>query len=176
MPTSHAAPLDARALALRSVRSLGPWTSDHLVALLVANLVGIVAMAAGWWVAHRATDLSDQVAWSNLAIIGLAFTGAADGLWLARGRQAVRRARQVTVGRIPEVIYPADRPSAATAQGRAAANGNGHRVAAGSLLASEQMTRYHHADCLLVAGKPARAAGRSVHERAGRRPCEVCRP
>jgi hypothetical protein len=175
MPSSPGATLDARALALRSVRSLGPWTSDHLAALLVANLVGIVAMAVGWWVTHRSTDPSDQIAWSNLAIVGLAFAGAADGLWLARGRQAVRRAREVTVARIPEVIGdPAQLPVPPGALDRAAANGNGHGPVDGSLVAIAGMARFHRADCLLVAGKPVTAADRAAHERAGRRPCEVC--
>jgi hypothetical protein len=38
------------------------------------------------------------------------------------------------------------------------------------------MSFFHRADCLLMAGKEVRVAGRADHERAGRAACEVCRP
>ena len=47
---------------------------------------------------------------------------------------------------------------------------------AGRLVAGADMTRFHRADCPLVAGKRVSAAGREAHVRAGRGACGVCLP
>lgn len=168
-----AARLDPRALAEASPNRLGPWTPDHLIALVVANVLGLAAVLVGWWVARDQADAGNQVAWVNLAVLGFLVAGGANGVWLARGRQSVRRAQRATLARFSTTPQQAPRTVPLSTNG----NGRGATVHGwDELVATPEMTRYHRPTCVLAAGKATTAADRVAHERAGRRACEVCAP
>jgi hypothetical protein len=164
--------LNPRALEASSRRLVvTPWTSDHLVGVVVANGIGIMLLIAGWWQASGLSAARDQLAWLNLSVLGLVVAGAANGMWLARVRRVVTLARGVALPFGPAApIEPVS--LAGPALGSAASNGHG----AGQLVASSAMSFYHRATCALVAGKETQVASRGEHEQSGRLPCEVCWP
>jgi hypothetical protein len=160
-----------------------PWSADHLVGVVVANGVGLVLVFVGWWESSGLGSAHQQLAWLNLGVVGLIIAGGANGLWLARSRRVVTLARAVVLPYPPgSGAWPAPSSNGrashavvAPARGRrfrASADGAG----TGVLVAGSAMSFFHRADCLLMAGKEVRVAGRADHERAGRAACEVCRP
>jgi hypothetical protein len=158
--------LDAKALTEGSPR---PFNPDHMVSLFALNGIGLVLIFVGWWQGSGVTPDHDQLAWLNLSLLGLLVAGAANGVWLARGRRVIGLARSAVLP-YPSSLMPL--PAVST-------NGNGHRprtTRSPGLVASPAMTWYHRSDCLLVVGKDGRAADRDAHQQAGRQACEVCRP
>lgn len=180
--------LDPRAFAEATPRSVTPWPGDHLVGLLVANSVGIILIFVAWWEASGLGRARDQLAWLNLGVLGLVVAGGANGLWLARGRRVVVLARVAVLPRPPRMeLSGSANGRVPTSNGRVSVGGNRPAVrragpssraarTVGGLVSGEAMSFYHRAGCLLVTGKQVGGAGRAEHERAGRRPCEVCRP
>jgi hypothetical protein len=177
--TAASAPrhLSPRSLEASARRSVIPWSSDHLVGVMVVNGVGLILLIGGWWKASSISSAHSQLAWLNLSVLGLVLAGAANGLWLARVRRVVTLARSAALPFGPGQPFG---PSVTAAQpalagpkpGTAATNGHG----TGDLVSGPGMSFYHRPSCLMVAGKEIQAAARSRHERAGRRPCEVCWP
>jgi hypothetical protein len=143
------------------VRSMPPWTGDDLVRLLVTNSLGLVLIGAGSIEATGSGSVKTNVAWLNLALLGLIVSGVGNGLWLLRGRQAITSAR-VTV-------LPGLTP--------AAARGGTYDDDEISLLVSGSgLTHFHKAGCALADGRSSKVASRGEHEAAGLAPCEVCNP
>ena len=156
--------LDAGALTRPRSAESGPWTQDHRIALVVRNGLALTLMIAGWWMASGTTSIGAEVAWLNVAVLGLVVAGIANGLWLAMGYRSIVLARNV-------VITPGQDLSPVRPDVRARP-GEGEK----SLVTADAMSRYHRADCQLVVGKELRTADRSVHEQSSRKPCEVCEP
>jgi hypothetical protein len=182
--------LDPRALAeANTARTVSPWSGDHLVGLLVANGVGMILVFVGWWEASALGRAHDQMAWLNLSVLGLVVAGGANGLWLARGRRMVILARSVVLpyppglallgpgnGRVAAGNGRVASPRVRRPMGRTGPAALGEYAGAEGLVAGRAMSFYHRADCLLVSGKEVTVRRRGDHARAGRRPCEVCRP
>src|SRR5947207_2668862 len=146
-----------------------PWRVDDLVVLYATTFAGAVMLLIAWWGASGTTQLGAQLAWVNVAVAGVILAGTGNAIWLLHGRRSVtlRRRRLVDEGF----------SLGAGARTHPVPSG-GSRVGAGpdaALVASPRMTRFHRQDCPLVAAKVVSAASRSSHERAGRRPCGVCR-
>ena len=98
-----------------------------------------------------------------LGVLGAFLPGMAAGQWVLRGHQAVRqRAADHTLWL--EIALGPGGP-------RDAADSGPDRF-----VSAPAMTRYHRPGCLAAAGKPFTLDARAGHERAGRRPCEMCRP
>jgi hypothetical protein len=163
-PEASSPSLDARAL-VSAHRAFDPWSSEHFTFLLVANALAVVLIAAGWYQASGALAFRTQLSWLELCIVGLLIAGAANALWLLRGRQAVALGRmQVLSARQRAELFPLAAPvvSLATAPAPMAA-----MWVAGTV-------RYHRPDCVLVVGKDARPL--AVDETSGLSPCEACQP
>lgn len=140
------------------------WTTQDLVAVVVANVVGVVLLAWAWWVTSGSDTPDAKLAWLNVSALGVAVAGVGNGWWLARGRRQVVAARVAVFSR------------AVPASARAVPGSVPLPVGDAVLLAAPGTSRYHRPGCPMVAGKAAAAAPRRAHERAGRRPCEVCEP
>src|SRR5438128_8907761 len=135
------ADLHPRSLEERAPRSLGPWSPDHLVRLLVANVIGLVFVAVGWWTAAGQGSTRHQLAWLNLSLLGLVAAGGANGLWVARGRRVVTLARATVLPAPPGAgPWPAKIPCGHN--GSAAAGGKAVGQS-GGLVASSAMSRFH---------------------------------
>ena len=115
-PLGGGAHLDPRALEARAPRSVGPWSPDHLVGLVVANGIGVVLVFVGWWEASGLGSAHNQLAWLNLSLLGLVAAGGANGLWLARGRRVVTLARAAVLPYPPGAeSWPPTGPAASNA-------------------------------------------------------------
>jgi hypothetical protein len=163
-PIDDEAGLDPSVL-VRQSRAFGPWSSDHVVRVLVSDGSALVLILVGWWQAAGTGSVRSGVAWLNLCLAGLVVAGVANGLWLLRGRQAVTLARVSVLGH-PRPVRVGSRESVYPAED------NGHAV----LVAMPGLRRFHRPGCLLVAGKRVRVASRVAHQRARRLACEVCEP
>ena len=167
----------------------GGRAASWVVGILVA--AGVAAMVFAWARASDTIEVSRQVDWASVGLAGVTALclGLVGSVLIARQAVALRLARLApvveqtraagqTTGAIARMTAggtaaPARSNGAAGAEGRATAPGIAGAMA---LVAAEQMARYHTATCPLAAGKAVRAASRSDHEAAGRRPCGVCRP
>ena len=141
-----------------------PWNRAATVELAAAFAVGAVVLGVAWFGASGATVIADQIPWLNLAVLGAVLPGIAAGRWVLRGHQAVRRRTDDLSGGfwisgLGDVLQPVP-----TANGRE------------GFVSHPAMTRYHRSGCLAAAGKAVALESRAVHERAGRTPCEMCRP
>jgi hypothetical protein len=143
--------------------SAGPWTKIQRSWLLTANFVGLALIIMAWNQASAITSVPVEQGWLKLAIAGFVIAGGADGIWILAGLRSVDRCSLALV-----LSQQGDRP-VSESPGR-----NGHRAA--PLVSGAKMSRYHRPNCLLMVGKAARGTSRAEHERAGLRPCEVCRP
>lgn len=117
-------------------------------------------LAVAWAGASGREETSDQIAWLNLGIVGVLVPAVTGRLWVLRSRRAVQY-------RVGAILDAADSvPIDVVAQPL-----RPHR-----LVTAARMSRYHRPECLLVAGKALSDDSLAAHERAGRRPCEMCQP
>jgi hypothetical protein len=139
------------------------WRRADLVVLAGAIGGGLLLLGAGYWGVSGTRVFDDQVSAARLAAAGVLLAQAGFVWSVARGRRALGcRLRTALPARTEDVAVP---PGPAM----------GTSPSAGPVAAAD-MTRYHRHDCAFVAGKAAGAAPVADHERAGRRPCGVCRP
>ncbi len=131
-----------------------------LTAVILAAAIGLVLLVAAWSGASDQRESADQMAWLNIGVAGVVLTGAVGGSWVLRGRRAVE-ARLARLLSGADVVEPEVAPAP---------------VAVERLVTALRMTRYHIPECLLVNGKALFPDTRATHERAGLRPCEMCRP
>ena len=136
----------------------GPWTRSDIIALSALVAAGLTGLVAGWTGTSGEPVHASQTAWLDLGIAGLIVTGAGIALWLMRGRRAVGQRRAALLADVD--------PGAADVHAPAA-------VATAALVAMTGMSRYHRADCELVAGKRVR---RVRAGQTGLTPCGVCEP
>jgi hypothetical protein len=146
-------------------RGIVPWRVGDAVTLYLATVMGFALIALAWYGAAGTAKLSTQLAWVNVGAVGVAVLGTGNVLWLLAGRRAIgaRRARLLRIDSVASTIALSRSADVAP-------------LPDGELVASVAMTRFHRATCLLASGKDMKGATRKAHERAGRRPCGVCRP
>jgi hypothetical protein len=130
------------------------------VHLVVMASFGFLLLLIAWIRTASLADFDRQLSWVNCGGFGLVVGGVALGRWVLIGRQRVTDRGRDLFGQI------SGWGSATGAEG----------VPSGEFVATDEMTRYHSPQCLLVARKPTRARSLTAHRSAGRRPCEVCRP
>jgi hypothetical protein len=162
LPARGARPATATVDAVTADRSspASLWARRDVVQLVVLSVLGVVLMAAGWYMSGDGQPLDQQMPRLDLAVGGLLIGVLGGGLFLIRGLRGVAD-RKATVKAL----------AARRVAARATAT---PLVATDELVAAADMTRYHRAACPLVAGKPVAAAGRAEHERRDRRPCGLC--
>ncbi|HVW32123.1 MAG TPA: hypothetical protein VHL53_06255, partial [Acidimicrobiia bacterium] len=141
------------------------WNRTARIVVGACSAGGVALMVAGWVRTSGAGAVDAQIPWLDLAVSGLLLAGLGNVLWLSAGRRSVADLRVA--------LLPAGFGLAAGAD---RADDAGPRQRRNEPVAADGMTRYHRADCLLAAGKPAVAASRPAHEAAGRAPCGTCRP
>ena len=127
--------------------------------LVVVVAVAGLLLALSWWGAAEEVRLARQFRWVAAGVVSIIVLGVVSATWILEGRRAVSRRRRRWMAEQRRRLAAAAPVTAAPA-----------------LVAGERMTRYHRPGCDLVAGKVLSAASRVEHERAGRRPCGVCRP
>jgi hypothetical protein len=142
-----------------------PWQVPDLLRLYLANISGMLLIVVAWFEASGAASQDAQILWLDVGIVGVIVAGAGNVLWLLTGRRAVGELRRALT---PALMARFSQP---TAQAGPAASAADPR----QLVTGADMTRYHRADCLLVAGKELRAAPEETHRARGLRPCQVCR-
>jgi hypothetical protein len=140
------------------------WQAGDVVLLYSLQILGFGLLVASAWATTVSDDVSTRVAWVNLGVVGLLVSGTGTAFWLMAGRRAVgtRRAWLLVVSDVDAAPEYAPRPA--------------DRATPAGLVAVADGTRYHRADCALVAGKAVVEQARTRHTRAGRQPCGVCRP
>jgi hypothetical protein len=141
--------------------ALSLWRRSNQLLAGVLLLLGFVVLMVGYAGTSGTRDLDEQVVWLNVAAAGLLVGGFGVVSFLAAGRRAVGRRRLTLFGDVP------------TADER---RGAADLLDAGSLVAAPTMTRYHRPGCPFVENKDVAPASQAAHERAGRRPCGICRP
>lgn len=151
-------PAGASAVAIGPI----PWRSRDLTRWTLGTWIGLTALVVAWFGASGSAELDVQYRWLNVGIAGTVVTGAANVVWLLNGLRAVRERRH----RMIEALLGEEAPNEAPVPRPATDDAR--------LVAAPSMTRYHRADCLLVAGKAVTASSLRAHRAGGRRPCGVC--
>jgi hypothetical protein len=122
---------------------------------------GAVVLAISWFVASGTASVRNQTTWMAIGVLAVVEIGLGSfGVLLVARRKIVRRCA--------ELLDAIDHQTELAARGAA--------PAASLPVAIDGSPRYHASTCMLVVGKSARAAAGSVHQHAGRRPCEICQP
>jgi hypothetical protein len=132
---------------------------SDLLAVYATTFIGLLLVLLAWFETSASVRLTNQVHWTNVGVAGVIVLGAGNLFWLLRGKRATGELRRLV---LPLVPVDGDAPTEVPR--------------AGPLVAGPDMTRFHRADCPLVAGKNVSAAGREAHGRTGREPCGVCQP
>jgi hypothetical protein len=130
------------------------------VRALAVTLVGAGAVGLGW---HQVVDeprWNDQIGSVALAGAGFVLVGFAAATWVLRGRTAIARRRQALLPDVQVALAPT--PTSA--------------IEARVLVAHPELGPYHRAGCPMAAGRGWPTVRLGAMERAGRRPCGVCRP
>ncbi len=160
MPDAAALALDARAL---SATSRGPWTSEQLSRVIVANLAGAAAIVGGAYGASRASDTQQALLWFNIGVGALALVGIANARWLLQSRRIFTLGRNIVLQEVRVVLAGAPTPSSTTASGS-------------PLLWSPGTHRYHRPDCRFVQARPTQPVTPAMVAAMPLQACEVCRP
>jgi hypothetical protein len=154
--------VDPARLNLRGARALLPWTNDGLLRLLIAQAVALGLIMASWYAVSGAPALAAQMNGLEFGIAGLALSGGANGLWLLHGRRTVGLARVATLS---SHISPDE--------SRGSSIDRRHIDVA--LVAVPGSTRYHRAECPMVAGRTLQPLV-ETDAAAAMVPCELCQP
>jgi hypothetical protein len=133
--------------------------------------LAVLLVFVGWLRVSSEGHAGDQIAWLNVSFAGAVVAIAANGFFLARGRQTVRLATPVAL---------AGTTRSGSAAAPVSANGSAAALSAGTpsgrVVAVSGLKRYHQPECALVAGKAVEQAQAASFAGAGLIPCEVCQP
>ena len=142
-----------------------PWHAGNQLSLAFLSLLGFGGIVLSWWMVAGSAQTATQQGWLDVGVVALLVAATGDALYLLNGRRAVQRGRRALALRM-----------AALAGDDTAAGGVSPDFAAGLVVTTPKMSRYHRAGCLLVQGKPVAWGSVAENVRAGRRPCGVCTP
>lgn len=141
-----------------------PWRVGDLLSVVLVNVVGLVLILAGWYVAHNTTEPARHLLATNIAVGGLVIALLANVVCVLSGLREVGQLRRhlldthVAAG----LVHTTSAAESALSEE--------------DLVATPAMTRYHRPSCPAVQGKPARAASANAHAKQGRQPCGICQP
>jgi hypothetical protein len=136
-----------------------PWTANEILGACVLNGVGAATLLICWWWSANTARLGTQVAWVDVAVIGLLVAAGGNIMILLNGRKRVGL-------RIRVLIAPSASPSP---RSRIEQNGSGIEPT----VRGSQMTWYHRRTCALVSGKGVHAYDLDSSEAE---PCPICEP
>lgn len=141
----------------------GPlWGYRSLIGLVATAVAGAVLLEVAWVGASGQRQAGDQIPWVNLGVLAVLLPVVASRRFVVAGRRSLGRRLAAVVAEIEPAMVDLAQDS-----------GDGGLE---PLVAGPATSRYHRAACVLAQHKPFTPAERSVHERAGRGPCEMCRP
>jgi hypothetical protein len=147
-------------------RGGAPWTTPHLVRVIVPVAVGALIVALAWNGVSARAQLNDQKGWITVGVAGFAMAVAGQMVWLKRGRRAVAIHAARLQDDVSALVARQSRPAPAPIR----ADG----VRADGLIAATGMRHFHRSGCPIVAGQAWRSEPRGAHEAAGRTPCGIC--
>jgi hypothetical protein len=168
----------ARGVAARrqpaTARPTVVWRVEDLLRWAITVGLGGVAVAVAWYVCAGESTFSQQIGPADAAVAGLLLAGIGNAAWLLKGRRAIGERRRLLlpdvtvdpgVRRVVAVPVRVDDPWPSSVDDTALP------------VAGEGMERFHRPGCALTRGRSGFVEmTRHEHERAGRRPCGVCRP
>lgn len=160
--------------AVRPARGRPPHCARDVLGLYVPNVVGLALVVLGWWAASGDAVLSRQVGWMSVAVLGFTVAGVGDLMFFALGRRALIMRRARLLGVPDRGSAAVDRAFLAQMAGDGPVRSSGRDAPV--LVSGRRMTAFHRERCPMAAGKDVEAATRDSHERAGRKPCPVCKP
>lgn len=128
---------------------------------LILAAAGGICLLVGWVEVSATTEVSRQVRWASLSVVGTVLVCVASGLWATSAERALllrmhRLAATLPTGAAATVLDLRSQPDGAV------------------LVATPAMARYHRPGCSLTAGKPVEPSSQAAHEQAGRQPCGMC--
>jgi hypothetical protein len=141
-----------------------PWRDGDVVMVSATALAGLVASTAGWFGSGGAAYVARQAIWLNLAVVGFVIFAIGNVLWLMRLRRAVTDRRVSLVALDPMDVAMTDDSAGVSHQPVTVAG-----TSVPQAVRVPGMSRVHHPDCPLVAGKQLEAVGFGAGE-----PCGVC--
>jgi hypothetical protein len=144
-----------------------PWPVSELVRLYAVNAIALVAVVASWFAAAGTVRSGSQVTAIAVGVAALVCSGGVNAMWLLVGRRAVAMRRAVVREQLERVTE--------SLVARSAASSSRPTPSTRSLVVVDRGTKYHRADCDLVAGKVTREWS-SANGKDPRVPCGVCRP
>jgi hypothetical protein len=133
-----------------------PWTGTDRRLLGLRLGAGAAVVVVAWFVASGKSEPADQIPFGALSVLGGLLGMYGVFAWVARGRRLVGERARFLLG-----VAPATDVDVASAE---------------TLVAGREHAWFHRADCLLAASRQWPSADRTVHQRAGRRPCPACKP
>jgi hypothetical protein len=143
-----------------------PWHIGDVQRLLLTLALAAIGITASWVGISGTVVWSRQMLWLAVGIASTAVAGVGVMAWLLTAFRAVRvRQSRMADGLAARLVLDDD--VASTTNDEVASDPS-------QLVAAPAMTRFHRADCPLVAGKAAAAL--TAARRARLRPCGVCRP
>lgn len=128
-------------------RRAEPWAPGDVIATALGIGLGLLLLLVGYFGAAGKEQLDDEIAWLNVAVLGVIAAGAAELAWLLSGRRRVSRLRDRVVDVYGSALTAPLAPAAISI-----------RPAPGDWVVLEGATWRHRADCVLAAGKDSRPA------------------
>lgn len=155
----------------------GPWALAHFARASSLWLIAFALLAVAWAGSRADADPTHGGLWILLGLLGGMIAAAGSTVWLLAGLRSVRDREQRLTARIaaltPGLEQALGIEMAIAPDPVQAADELKDTTPITGLVRVEQGTRYHRAECLLVAGKP-------LIELDGvdltLTPCGVCRP
>ncbi|OAH13067.1 hypothetical protein [Streptomyces jeddahensis] len=146
-------------------RRTEPWRDGDALTVCATTLIGLAVIAGAWFGVSGTVSATRQAAWLNAGAAGFAIEAGGLCLWLLRLRRAVGERRVALISLAPQ--EDAQEPMR-TARPPRCTRPTDTTVPL-PLVRAAGMTRVHHPDCPLVAGKDVTPAGLDDGE-----PCGVC--
>jgi hypothetical protein len=137
---------------------VSPWLRTDLVRVACWVAIGVVINVIAWYGVSGSTLWSTQTGWIVLGILAAAVVAVGCAGWLVAGLRMVGAARA-------EVMRGLAKPRVPVAV-----------VASSELVAGPRMTRFHRANCRLIAGKETGVVGDAEIVARRLNPCGVCEP
>jgi hypothetical protein len=146
---------------------LGLWRPTETAAWALTNAAAAALVLTAAYGLTVVPTVEQQLPWMTIAVLGVALSGVANGLWFLAGRRAVGvRLRAVSTG-----------ADGLAASFETASSGRPAAPVLTSFVAVEGLRYYHQPGCPLVTGRDAKLRAVAPDDnRAGLLPCGWCQP
>jgi hypothetical protein len=165
--TRRSAPPSARVPEYRFMREDSPWRRAHGLVTSVIVAIGCALAVVSWVGLSGENTFREQSGWLVLAVFAAVISAIGMSVWLLIGFREVRCGER-------EIVAEVRRRRADREQARRALAGP--LVDREALVTTDQMTRFHWADCRLVRAKAVTVVTRDQAAERNLQECGVCRP